>query len=644
MKKILFALSVFFFGQSAFAYDFSAVAPSGQTLYYNIIDYSNHYVEVTYGSARMPMLSDLYVEDSTRPVGNVVIPSNVFYAGNNYCVRNIGRLAFFGCRHMKIVTIPQSIDTINDDAFHYCDSLYKVCYFAKKATVKSNYYTSVAWSPFYHDYLTGNTSIHILQLGDSVQTIAAYLFSCCHNLGGNIVFPNSVKKIGKYAFSNTKINTITLPENLDTLGGAAFWGCDSLCTVYYNPKNCRLVNVATRDLFGSCNALTCIYFGDNVESIPGGLCSGIASLTGTLQFPAGLKSIGTGAFYYCSGLTGQIIVPDSVTFIGQGAFSNCGGISTITLGRNIDSIGSGAFGYMSSVHTINYNAQNIQGNSAQLATSGTTNVTSFNIREGVCCIPNYFIDNCPNLTTITFPNSVTSIGISNFAHCGLSGNLNLPNELMEIGAGAFAACTNLTSITCPAIVPPNIIQSFGLTYIFSHCWNIPLYVPCSNINAYQSAVGWSNFTNISGIGDCNYTVTLSVNNTTMGSVSGGGTYTQGASATISATANSGYHFDHWSDGSMQNPRTLIVTSNISLMAYFEANVQSTNDVITDNANICTSGGQIVVETEQKNEIRIYDIVGRKVDGGYKSRFEIPTSGMYFVKIGNRSAQKVIVIK
>ena len=39
MKKILFALSVFFFGQSAFAYDFSAVAPSGQTLYYNIIDY-----------------------------------------------------------------------------------------------------------------------------------------------------------------------------------------------------------------------------------------------------------------------------------------------------------------------------------------------------------------------------------------------------------------------------------------------------------------------------------------------------------------------------------------------------------------------------------------------------------------------------
>ena len=130
----------------------------------------------------------------------------------------------------------------------------------------------------------------------------------------------------------------------------------------------------------------------------------------------------------------------------------------------------------------------------------------------------------------------------------------------------------------------------------------------------------------------------------MGSVSGGGTYTQGASATISATANSGYHFDHWSDGSMQNPRTLIVTSNISLMAYFEANVQSTNDVITDNANICTSGGQIVVETEQKNEIRIYDIVGRKVDGGYKSRFEIPTSGMYFVKIGNRSAQKVIVIK
>ena len=80
----------------------------------------------------------------------------------------------------------------------------------------------------------------------------------------------------------------------------------------------------------------------------------------------------------------------------------------------------------------------------------------------------------------------------------------------------------------------------------------------------------------------------------MGTVSGGGTYTQGATATISASANSGYHFDHWSDGNTQNPRTITINGNITLTAYFVANTQYHTVTLSSNdysRGIVTEGGQ-----------------------------------------------------
>ncbi len=65
-----------------------------------------------------------------------------------------------------------------------------------------------------------------------------------------------------------------------------------------------------------------------------------------------------------------------------------------------------------------------------------------------------------------------------------------------------------------------------------------------------------------------YTVTLSVNDETMGTVAGDGTYENGETATLTATGNEGYAFYAWSDGSTENPRT--VTSETTLEATFYA--------------------------------------------------------------------------
>ena len=90
-----------------------------------------------------------------------------------------------------------------------------------------------------------------------------------------------------------------------------------------------------------------------------------------------------------------------------------------------------------------------------------------------------------------------------------------------------------------------------------------------------------------------YTITVQSANPTMGSVSGGGTFAAGATTTIGATANSGYHFTQWNDGNANASRTITVTGNATYTAYFEANgAAPTSDTISycDTNSIVTSMG------------------------------------------------------
>ena len=67
----------------------------------------------------------------------------------------------------------------------------------------------------------------------------------------------------------------------------------------------------------------------------------------------------------------------------------------------------------------------------------------------------------------------------------------------------------------------------------------------------------------------NYTITVTSGDATMGTVSGGGTFTADQVISISATPNEGYRFIRWNDGSLDNPRTIIVNGNATYTAVFE---------------------------------------------------------------------------
>lgn len=559
--------------------------------------------------------------------------------------------SFYGCGNITQVTIPNFVRKIESNrTFAQCGSLTTVNYNAINATVAGSQYYNT-YNPF-----AGCENFTTVNIGNFVQVIPDYIFSGCTHVT-TVNMSTSVIKIGKGAFANTGITTFTIPTSVDTIDSSPFSGCTFLHTLYYNAVNCRYVS----DLNVG---ITNIVFGNNVQVIPNSLCSNMTSLQGNLTLPNSLLRIGNSAFYGCTGLTGSLVlpnnlqyigsyafngcsgfsgsisIPNNTVYVGSGAFNDCHGITSLIIGHNVDTMTT-AFQNMANLQSITYNAANCS--RASLAFSNDTNVTAFNIGNSVRKIPEMTIYGLYNITAITLPEGLTHIGPNNFSSIGISGDIIIPSTLVEMGYGAFTSCPGIDRVICNAVNPPAVPSLYGNSYIFSGSFTKPLLVPCESVNAYRNAAGWEHFTNINGIGNCGYTISALSGTPSGGYVEGGGVYNEGEQCSLSAIAYNGYRFDHWDDYSTQNPRTFIVTEDATFIAYFVA-TQGIDDMIADAVNVYTFGGQIVVVTELKDEISIYDIVGRKVDCGHKTRFDVPASGVYLVKIGSLPTQKVVVVK
>ena len=94
-------------------------------------------------------------------------------------------------------------------------------------------------------------------------------------------------------------------------------------------------------------------------------------------------------------------------------------------------------------------------------------------------------------------------------------------------------------------------------------------------------------------GPTDYSIITDVIPTGSGIVTGGGTYSSGAQATLTAIANEGYTFEHWQDGNTDNPRSITVTGNATYTAYFTLLPQYTITATADpdEGGIVEGGGQ-----------------------------------------------------
>lgn len=87
-----------------------------------------------------------------------------------------------------------------------------------------------------------------------------------------------------------------------------------------------------------------------------------------------------------------------------------------------------------------------------------------------------------------------------------------------------------------------------------------------------------------------YTITTSASPSEGGTTSGDGDYSYGKSVTVNASANNGYAFSHWSDGSTDNPYTFTSVQDIDLIAYFDTSVTITLKASPSVGGVVTGGG------------------------------------------------------
>ena len=128
-----------------------------------------------------------------------------------------------------------------------------------------------------------------------------------------------------------------------------------------------------------------------------------------------VTTIDWSAFYNCTGLT-SITIPNSVTEIGVGAFEGCSGLTSVTIGNSVTSIGSAAFS-----GTAWYNNQPdglVYAGRVAYEYKGTMpSGTSIVLKDGTKGIAQNAFNGFTGLTSITIPNSVTSIGETAFQRC-----------------------------------------------------------------------------------------------------------------------------------------------------------------------------------------------------------------------------------
>lgn len=434
----------------------------------------------------------------------------------------IGEFAFYRCGFTGGLTLPESLTSIGIYAFSQCygftgslvlpenltsigGSAFLLCRgFAGSLTLPQNL-TSIEWGAFLG--CSGLTSVTIPK---SVKEIAGGAFSNCSNLSSiivdgntnydsvdNVLFnkdhttllsypagkkdtsyvvPESVKSIGVCAFVGADLSSLTLPQDLTSIGWGAFEACRNLTSVTIPDsvtnigfavfRACSSLTSVTipwrmtkveEQAFSGCGKLTDVYYTgsqarwDRIEvsgnnepllnatihfeaASPVGTGSCGENLTWSVDGDGILTISGTGAMWDYEDVESEgggwrtsapwydyapteLVFKEGVTQIGKSAFCGCDFKGSVTLPKGLTQIGAGAF-------------------------SNCFNLTGVTIPQGVTSIGDNAFLNCAGLTSVVIPEGVTSIGVRAFGACYGLTSVTIPKSVTSIGEPAFSGCLN----------------------------------------------------------------------------------------------------------------------------------------------------------------------------------------------------------
>ncbi len=264
-------------------------------------------------------------------------------------ITSIGTNEFYLCSRLTSVKIPANTTRIGSQAFSGCYGLTNL--------VIPNNVTSLGQAAFYNC-----GSLTNLSLGAGLTRIPAYAFSFCDQLP-KLVIPGSITNIDSQAFSfcDSLTGVSVSPDNVAyvALDGALYNKSQTRLVLfpaakpgdYFIPTTVRAIGpYAFVD-----STLTTIFIPDTVTNIGAAAFARSANLT-SIAIPDSVISLGDanpglGVFEFCSSLT-NLALSASVASIGQRAFSSCPELTSVTIPAEVIYIGQGAFGYCSALTNV----------------------------------------------------------------------------------------------------------------------------------------------------------------------------------------------------------------------------------------------------------------------------------------------------
>lgn len=416
-------------------------------------------------------------------VEKIIIPESVTHiaetafegcSGEAHISCNVNDKAFVGALFTKVI-LDDCVTSLGQECFMDCTEL--------KEVVLSKGLTSIPYCAFQ------NTAIESIIIPNTITVLEEGAFYQCGKLK-HISLPDSVDVIGQAAFADcTSLTEIQMPTNMSSIGESAFSGCTSLieCIIpegvtsieeklfhgCVNLKSLSLPSTLTSlsGAFYNCGKLTRLNLTDiniwlrlipkNVSGFlggqhpfsdsPGGNIYVNGELLTDLVIPNNILKINGYLFQNCTSLR-SLTIGSRVTEIGDSAFNGCRNLSSITFSKSTTKYGNYAF-YDTGITEITITPNMANANTGKGLFKSCINLSKVIIQEGVTMIPVAMFGGdsvgCDNLTSVTIPTSVKTIGDYAFQSARSLRTIKLHDDITAIGFGAFKGCISMEEITLP---------------------------------------------------------------------------------------------------------------------------------------------------------------------------------------------------